>query len=34
MSAMQKKYYKWILTKDVNALASTAKTTLMNSIFF
>eukprot|EP00026_Physarum_polycephalum_P001249 Phypoly_transcript_01250.p1 GENE.Phypoly_transcript_01250~~Phypoly_transcript_01250.p1 ORF type:complete len:1141 (+),score=298.60 Phypoly_transcript_01250:98-3520(+) len=32
MSAMQKKYYKWILTKDVNALASTAKTTLMNII--
>ncbi len=32
MSAMQKKYYKWILTKDIAALSSNAKTTVMNNI--
>jgi len=31
MSAMQKKYYKWILTKDSKALSS-AKSALMNVI--
>lgn len=31
MSAMQKKYYKWILTKDIVALNSNARTTLMNN---